>query len=308
MQKQIIYLQYIEEIDSFAISKEKINSLKEKGIVADIRLPDKLVQSNIRTAPKVGFLLGQDTIGSTEYYSISQNYTKAILNTKAKIRFLDYDYAHIQMKNCHGAILPGGNFDFPESYFISGHNLGLGLGKRFYAYKSVIEAAYKAGKPILGICAGAQMLGAILGKMKMYTHLNNEVSHPDKHKPTKKGEVCMHNLKLFQNTPLFSIMGIPQNQDRIAINSRHEQAMVINELQDYTKAKPIVKMDIYAVSEKDDLPEIWGNEDVGILCVQGHPEDLAANGNMAMQNIYNYVVSKADEYKQKLKINMSKKS
>lgn len=301
MSDQKVFLYYIEEIDGYAIPKKEIVALKDKNIIADIRLPEKLTENTDINAPLIGFLLGQDTTkDGTEYYSISQSYIKAMLNTRAQIRFLDYDSTCAQMNSCHGFVLPGGNFDFPEDYFISGKNLGTGIGKRFFAYKSIIEKAYQDKKPILGICAGAQMLGAVLGKMKMYTHLKDEITHPDKHKPTVKGEVCMHNLKLIKGTPIFKIMELPENQEQIAINSRHEQAMVHSHLQDYTKIKPIVRMNIYALSEKDDIPEIWGNEEYGMLAVQGHPEDLAAKGNQNMQNLYNYIAKHAAEYKQEL--------
>lgn len=300
MKKQTVLLKYIKEIDSYAISKKEIETLKEQGIVADIRFPEDVTQNQKKTAPTLGFLLGQATTeDGTEYYSISPSYTKAMLNTGAQIRFLDYESAYEQMKTCDGAVLPGGNFDNPANFFISGKDLGIGVGKRFFAYKSVIEAAYKKKKPILGICAGAQMLGAILGDMKMYNYLKDEIPHPDKHKPTEKGEVCMHDIKLIKGTPIFKIMGILENQEKIRINSRHAQAMVHSSLQDYVATNPKVKMNIYAISDNDNLPEIWGNDECGILCVQGHPEDLAASGNQQMQNLYNYVAIRAQAYKQK---------
>lgn len=300
MSEKLVFLKYIKEIDGYAISQNEIIELKEKNITADIRLPEELTEHTSKTAPTLGFLLGQDTTqDGTKYYSISQNYTKAMLNTGAKIRFLDYEQPCEQMTFCHGFVLPGGNFDFPKDYFISGKDLGTGLGKRFFAYKSIIEKAYQEQKPMLGICAGAQMLGAVLGKMKMYTYLKDEIDHPDKHKPTEHGEICMHDLRLVKGTPIFKIMEIPENQEKIAMNSRHAQAMVHSNLQDYTKIKPIVQMDIYALSDKDDVPEIWGNEEYNILCIQGHPEDMAASGNKNMQNLYNYIAKHAAAYKQK---------
>lgn len=75
------------------------------------------------------------------------------------------------MKKCDGAILPGGAFDNPESFFIDGKDMGGREGKRFFAYKSVIQEAFRHHKPMLGICAGAQMIGAVLGNMKMYRQL-----------------------------------------------------------------------------------------------------------------------------------------
>lgn len=298
MKTQIIYLSYIEELQSFVLDKDEIEKLKADGIVADIRLPSNISQKQSANSPLLGFLLGEDKQNNgKECYSVSKNYIHAMLNTGAQIRFLDYENSAEQLQTCDGVVLPGGNFDFPEDFFISGKNLGTGIGKRFFAYKTVIEAAYKKKMPMLGICAGAQMIGAVLGKMKMYTFLKDEIPHPDKHKPTEKGEVCLHKLKLVPGSPLYSIMKIPANQEYIMINSRHAQAMVHSKLQSTIKNKPIVKMEIYAIDDKDGIPEIWGNENAGILCVQGHPEDLAALGDKQMQNLYNYAAIRANEYK-----------
>ena len=89
-------------------------------------------------------------------------------------------------------------------------------------------------------------------------------------------------------------MNIRNKDENIKINSRHEQAMVLGKFQ---AAKPIVEMQIYAVCAEDNIPEIWGNEAAKILCVQGHPEDLAAEGNTEMQNLYNWIADKAETYK-----------
>ena len=50
---------------------------------------------------------------------------------------------------------------------------------------------------MLGICAGAQMIGSVLGKVEKF-NLFKEASSSVKHKPTEKGEVCLHKLKLLR--------------------------------------------------------------------------------------------------------------
>ena len=117
------------------------------------------------------------------------------------------------------------------------------------------------------------------------------------HKPKAETDVRIHGLKLIKGTPIFDIMGLDENEDKVMINSRHNQAMVHPALQDYVEGTPQVKMDMYAVSDSDGIPEIWGNEAAGILCVQGHPEDLAAKGNKKMQRLYDYITKKAAAYK-----------
>jgi len=297
MKTKRVELHYIKEFDSYGIAKSVLSELFKEKVLADIRLPEKELKEN-KNQPLLGFLLGQDmSKDGTDYYTISHSYLESLKNTGANVCFLDYDNPVAETKNCHGIVLPGGCFDCPEDYFIINKNLGEGIGKRFLAYKDIIESAHKEHKPMLGICAGAQMLGAVLGKVKMYLHINKEVPGSIKHKPTEKGEVCMHKLKFYENTPIFKILGISP-KDEFKMNSRHEQAMVLNT---FKQKNAPAEMSIYAVSEADNIPEIWGNDKESILCIQGHPEDFAASGDKAMQNIYNYVAERAMKYKKQHK-------
>lgn len=292
----VLHLEYIPEFDAYGIKKEIIADLTKNNELAEIVLPEELKYTPDKSAPMIGFLLGQDkSAAGEEYYSVSKSYLHALMNTGARIRFLDYENPYKQMQNCNGAILPGGAFNFPESFYIDGKILGDKIGKRYFAYRAVVAEAYKKHKPLLGICAGAQIIGSLLGNMKMYRSLKDEVSHPMLHKPKEGMEVCIHQLKLIKNTPIFDIMDINPQEDHILINSRHNQSMVHNVLQDCVTGKAKIKMDIYAISDGDGIPEIWGNDTAGILCVQGHPEDLVSDKKM--QHLYDYVVTKAKEYK-----------
>lgn len=299
MQKtEKVYLEYLPEFEAYGIKKEAIFVLKEKEVIPEILLPENVQKKCSQASPTIGFLLGQDTSETgDEYYTIGKSYLQAISNSDSKIRFLDYDNAYQQMKNCDGAILPGGAFDNPESFYIDGKTLGDEVGRRFFAYRAVIAEAHHSKKPMLGICAGAQMIGALLGNMKMYRSLKDEVMHPAIHKPKEDTDVKVHQIKLIKGTPIFDIMGLKPSENRIIINSRHNQSMVHGVLQDYVAGSPKVKMDMYAISDSDGIPEIWGNEKAGILCVQGHPEDLVSDSKM--QNLYNYIFRKAREYKNK---------
>ena len=302
-----LHLEYVPEFDSYGIKKEIIAALAKQNEVTEIALPEELNYTPDKSAPTIGFLLGQDksTTGD-EYYSVSKSYLQAMMNTKIKIRFLDYENPYKQMQNCDGAILPGGAFNNPESFYIDGKVLGDEVGKRYFAYRAVIAEAYKKHKPLLGICAGAQMIGALLGNMKMYRSVKNEVLHPAIHKPKEETDVRVHQIKLIKNTPIFDIMDINPQENHILINSRHNQSMVHDVLQDYVAGTPKIKMNIYAVSDGDGIPEIWGNEKAGILCVQGHPEDLISDKKM--QRLYDYIAIKAKQYQAKQKQNLFSKN
>ena len=196
---QQLYLQYLPEFDSYGIKKEETIQLNQEGIEAEIFLPKDLQRKTSKQEPTLGFLLGQDkSKNGDEYYTISNSYLQAILNTGSNIRFLDYENPYQQMKKCDGAILPGGAFNNPESFYIDNKVLGDEVGKRYFAYRSVIGEAYKSKKPLLGVCAGAQMIGALLGNMKMYRDLKSEVLHPAIHKPREETDVRVHQIKLLK--------------------------------------------------------------------------------------------------------------
>jgi len=281
MQTKRVELYYIKEFDSYGIPKSVLSELYKENVLADIRLPEKILKED-KNKPLLGFLLGQDmSSDGTDYYTISINYMESMKNTGSNICFLDYDNPVAESHNCHGIVLPGGIFS---------------EGKRFLAYKNLIENSSKEHKPMLGICAGAQMIGSVLGKVEKF-NLFNEASSSVKHKPTEKGEVCLHKLKLFEKTPIYEILGISP-KDEVIMNSRHALALVLNS---FKQEKAPVEMTVYAVSEGDNIPEIWGNDKENILCVQGHPEDFAAKGDKVMQNIYNYVAKRAMLYKEQHK-------
>ncbi len=69
--------------------------------------------------------------------------------------------------------------------------------------------------PILGICAGAQMLGGMHG-MKMYRNLKEYTQTSLEHK-TKELEA--HQVLIYPNTPLANILAAGY----IETNSRHKK-------------------------------------------------------------------------------------
>ena len=295
---QTVYLEYVPKLGAYGVKDRVISDLTARNEIAEILLPKTLDYTPDASAPIIGFLLGEDTLDTGDgYYTIGKNYLQAILNTGVGIRFLDYDHPLEQMQNCQGFVLPGGCFANPEYFYVNGKVSDIPAGKRYLAYQTVIMQAYKEHKPMLGICAGAQMIGALLGDMKMYRQIPETGSNPIRHKPQEASEVCMHPLHLIPDTPLYEIMGIYPSENHIMMNSRHSQAMVPG---GYMADRPVVRMDIYAVSEGDNIPEIWGNDRAGILCVQGHPEDLITDKKM--QNLYGYIAQKASEYKAGIKL------
>lgn len=293
MKTKSIQLKYLSEFNAFGVSDAEIEKLEKDDITPIISLKDEDYKrlgcaKPAADAPTVAFLLGREK----DTYTIDWNYAKAIAKSGVNIKFMTYKNNISQMQDVDGLILPGGSFVSPTQFYTDPlKKTDDQPGTRSYAYISSIIEAEKNGIPMLGICAGAQMIGGMHG-MRMYRDLK-EYTHTNLEHKTKELEA--HIVTIREDSPLFDIIG----QQKIETNSRHREAMMNND--------KISDLTIYATSN-DSTPEAWGNEDKNILCIQWHPEDFAAQGNAQMQNIYNWLADKARIYQKQKSLKQQKQN
>ena len=283
MNTQSVTLDYLPQFEAFGISDQQILSFDNQNITPLISLSIQDINKlGIKTeidAPTVAFLLGRDD----NHYTIDYNYAKAILQSGVNIRFLTYSDCIEQMQGVHALILPGGRFPSPEQFYIdAAPNASTNYEPRATAYINCIAEAIKQRLPMLGICAGAQMIGGMLG-MKMYRNTKRYVLTDIEH---KTDILDAHKVFIKHPSPLFDIL----QKEEMETNSRHTESMLPSDTN--------CKLSIYAHTD-DNVPEAWGCEDDHILCIQWHPEDFAAKGDDAMQRIYNWLALQAEDYMKK---------
>lgn len=272
MNYKTLPLTYMPEFDAFCISDEKINQILSTNKIPLINLTESdymtLGAEQAFDKPLVGFLLAREK----GHYSIDYDYAKAVVMSGVNIRFLTYEHTIEQMVGIDGLILPGGVFSSPDYFYSDGKTL-YEPNSRYEAYEKSIKEAEKIGLPILGICAGAQIIAA-LHHQPLYrdVHEHSNLEHKTK-------EAMAHKVHIYPDYPLRKIL----NADTIITNSRHNESVNPNYISD---------LQFYACAS-DGIPEAWGNEEKNILCVQWHPENFAAKGNIDMQNIYNWLADKA---------------
>ena len=294
MKTKHIQLNYLSEFNAFGIPDAEIEKLEKDNITPIITLKDKDYEEKFECskpspdAPTVAFLLGREK----DTYTIDWNYAKAVAQSGVNIRFLTYKNNVSQMDDVDGLILPGGSFVSPSEFYTDPmKKTNEKPGSRSYAYITSIMEAEKNGIPMLGICAGAQMIGGMHGlrlyrDLKEYTHTNLE---------HKTKELEAHIVTIREDSPLFKLLG----QHKIETNSRHREALMNND--------SISDLKIYATSN-DSTPEAWGNEEKNILCIQWHPEDFAAQGDKTMQKIYNWLADKARIYQKQKTLKQTNQS
>jgi len=157
-----------------------------------------------------------------------------------------------------GLVLSGGEDVDPARYGAAPHPaLGPTAPARDAAELALIAAARDAGRPILAICRGLQILNVALGGT-LYQDLPSERPGPIPH---QGDDTARHQVRIAPGSLLHRTLGV----ERATVNSRHHQAV-----------RELAK-DLAATAWSDDgvieaveraRPAAW------LLGVQWHPEDL----------------------------------
>lgn len=262
-----IYAAYMPKFNAFCVSDKQVSDVIATGKIPEILLKDEVYSSLggiLTNAPVVGFLMGRES----GYYSIDYNYAKSIAQSGVKLRLLTYENTTKQMMGLKGLILPGGAFPSPDYFYEDGIE-EYKPNSRYEAYQTAIITARQYNIPILGICAGAQIIACILGGRLL--------------RDVKQHTNIIHKSQLHIAHWVFILPGSPLSNmfhaKSIMTNSRHREAV---------KSNLPEGLELYAVAE-DGIPEAWGSVAKKILCVQWHPEDFAAEGHKEMQEIYNWL-------------------
>lgn len=183
------------------------------------------------------------------------------------------DFIEEEMEDIDLLILPGGADVSPSTYnkmpwYTTSYSdpIKEAFDKFFLPY------IINANIPILGICRGHQVIGAMYG-MDILQEIGDE--HPT-NEANKRGD-RVHGLVF---TPAgLDFLGIRKG---IKVNSMHHQGIETEEVEKCTDAT------LLASSDKDNISEIIKYEDHPIVTVQYHPEALI--GDPISKKIMNYLL------------------
>ncbi|MBR0384939.1 MAG: gamma-glutamyl-gamma-aminobutyrate hydrolase family protein [Erysipelotrichaceae bacterium] len=157
-----------------------------------------------------------------------------------------------------GLLLPGGGDVDPARYGqqISG-SYPDGIDKALDELQfSFLEAFVKAGKPVLGICRGQQLINVYFGGT-LIQHLPNA---DERHSCPVDGQDYVHDVDAVCDSYLSEIYG-----RHFSVNSNHHQA--IDRLADGFKVQ-LVDGEVIEAIQHETLP---------IIAVQFHPERMCFN-------------------------------
>lgn len=184
--------------------------------------------------------------------SIPGTYTRSIALAGGVPVMLCMESAQEAADRFDGLLLSGGP-DIDPKYFgeeILNETVRINPARDEYEL-ALIRAFLDAGKPILGICRGAQMLGVALGGT-LYQDIPAQLGflHYDKQ--------VRHFVCAQPGTTLYRLFG-----ERFRVNSLHHQAM-----------RDLPEGCVVSARSQEGIIEAFEHESLPLLAVQFHPERL----------------------------------
>ncbi|MBR7117542.1 MAG: gamma-glutamyl-gamma-aminobutyrate hydrolase family protein [Clostridia bacterium] len=148
---------------------------------------------------------------------------------------------------------------------------------------SIMPKILVSGKPLLGICRGAQLINVALGGT-LYQDIPSELGESFPHRQTVNKYVHSHPATVIEGTPLFELSGTTN----IMINSFHHQAV----------KKLGQGLAVMATAPDGVIEAFYSTGEQYIRAYQWHPERLYRIDELE-RNIFIDFINKAKEQKEK---------
>jgi putative glutamine amidotransferase len=224
------------------------------------------------------------SLAGLERYFASHDYVKSVLKAGGVPVLLpdvgDEQDIKAHVKAVDGIVFSGGTDVDPLLFQEEPvEKMGPMLPARDHYEIALAQLAVKAGKPILGICRGPQVINVAFGGS-----LHQDVTMSEgwyvKHSQNAQGNVASHTVSIIPNTRLYNILG----SELLVVNSFHHQAV-----------KDIAPGFVAAAWSKDGIIEaIEMPGDLFVVAVQWHPE-LMIESYPVMLSLFRQLVTAASQ-------------
>lgn len=116
-----------------------------------------------------------------------------------------------------GLLCTGGRFAYPDEFYVDGHRSRFPPSERTAVEAELMRAFLDHDRPILGICAGMQMLGCFHGARMLP---DTQLIEP--RASAHDGPDLRHEVVMIPGSRLAEVVASP----RFEVNSRHREAIV----------------------------------------------------------------------------------
>jgi putative glutamine amidotransferase len=178
-------------------------------------------------APLIGINLDAEDTGSFSsypYYALRKNYFEAVSRAGGIPIGLPHLAEHIPayLDLVDGLLLSGGDFDVDPSFYGAGTvNPAVKQKPGRAAFDmALMREALARDLPLLGICAGEQFMGALLGST-LIQNIPDEVPNAMNHHQSPRRHEEVHRVAITPGTRLHQLVGTTD----LGVNTSHRQAL-----------------------------------------------------------------------------------
>jgi putative glutamine amidotransferase len=212
--------------------------------------------------PLIGVTMNVEVQPARNLNILDQDYGRAVLQAGGiPVPILGIDTSVPDLvKRLDGFVFTGGDDIHPRFYKekpLSDARMLISPDGRTTFEIALFKAAARAGKPVLAICYGTQLVNIALGG-KLYQDIVLQVSDPIKHVASSAGEKVFHFVDIFEGTLLSRIMGA----SRIRVRSAHHQSV----------KNPGRGLHLSAVAHDGVIEALEPRTKNFLIAVQWHPE------------------------------------
>ena len=219
----------------------------------------------------------EQTYSLYPWYALRENYTAAIIRAGGIPILFPHDQSALEnyLQMVDGLLFIGGDFDIdPSIYGEDTQTDKIRINKKRFNFEyELCKMALNKLLPILGICAGQQLLNVIYGGT-LIQHIPDHIDSPIIHTQKIAKHLGSHKVKIIQDSLLYKILKV----EEIEVNSTHHQA--VKNIGKHVKVNAVAPDGIIEGVEITDYPFALG--------VQWHPEYIVTPYD---QLIFDYFIN-----------------
>jgi putative glutamine amidotransferase len=168
--------------------------------------------------PRIAVILDENTSGDGRRYEASKVYFQAIRDAGG----LPFGVPHLPeivesvLAEFDAVLSCGGRFAYPDSWYLPGRTSKAPPSERFEVERAIVTGCIERRKPILGICAGMQMIACLNG-----SRLTPDLRADNPDALDHDNRNTLHWVTLAAGSRLRAVVGAPS----LLVNSFHREAI-----------------------------------------------------------------------------------
>ena len=168
--------------------------------------------------PRIAVILDENTSGDGTRYEAAKGYFSAIADAGGLPFGIPYlaQMVDVVIEEFDGLLCVGGRFAYPDAWYLRGQTSQAPKSERYHVERAIVEGYLARDKPVLGICAGMQLLACLNG-CRLWSDV--QAAMPNALEHDKRG--YLHQITLVAGSRLAAVVGRPA----MLVNTFHREAI-----------------------------------------------------------------------------------